>query len=507
MGACCSANSSGKIILIYKSREKELNKRPKSLQELKDLAKKKFKELKSEKIALHINGNFLRSDKDVLSLYSKSHTVSRIEIAIFNPDMESNSVDSCFILTSGDFSCMAFRTNLNLVMTSSKVITSPEKALNAQAEVELDPKKFFYRSPALCFALVAVKNEMQRESLQLASKEIRIDDVVYINNSMVKVTNVDPYKLSYEFDALPGLPIIKDGRVVGMHLTRNTGVKTQAIISELQSVSEHHMFSEKINLLLAQVVFYGDLPSLTTRFYIIYTLKSGGLTSFNTATHEFKNFDLSLPKNAKIAQAQTGVYIIGGTLDGFGCKNAFYFDTYTEKLNKKSDMISSRHSHTVIANESFIYAISGYGSLGLSRECEIYDIENEKWSSIEPLETPRANASAAIFKNAVYVAGGDLNSGECCKYIEKYTSSSWSTLSLRIPERISNIKILCDNRNLLVLGKSLWALDGKEWKVQTKEVDPLPGIHAVCLDSKVFAFIAPTIVFINQKNEWEPVSI
>lgn len=378
MGNCTSnGNPNVSLTLVYKSIQKKCYRIPKSLIELETFAKQNFKNLRTQKLCFHADGKIMKRDKDLITLQNKNPKMV-CEIEIETTDMTSNYNSSCFSIRQDKTVFKSFLTNLNIVMTTTKAISTPDAALKAKIGIELDPKKFFYRSQALCFTLIGTKTNKDIKVLPMVSINIKDDERAYIDNYIVTLKNVDPYRFTYSCKAAPGTPIIKDEKVVGMHISVDSGLKMQAVISELQLVSRMHFFSSEIDFLLSQVVFHDDYPSLMTRFHMIYSLNVGGLSSFNVVKNEFKNFILPLNKNTKLAQALSGVYLLGGVKNSLPDDSVHYFDSYTQALTQKPNMLLPRHSHAVAASELFVYAISGYASIGLTRDCEVYDIKSNK---------------------------------------------------------------------------------------------------------------------------------
>ena len=87
---------------------------------------------------------------------------------------------------------------------------------------------------------------------------------------------------------------------------------------------------------------------------------------------------------------------------------------------------------SVVFNDN-IYALGGnfknyYSGNRILRSCERYNSQSNHWATIDSMNIARRNASAAIYNNCIYIAGGLNEYGVTERSVEKYDfqSKTWS---------------------------------------------------------------------------------
>ena len=60
--------------------------------------------------------------------------------------------------------------------------------------------------------------------MPIVSLILKPGDQILIANTDSTVISIDPFSITYKGDFIPGSPITKDNKVVGMHIAKNTGV-------------------------------------------------------------------------------------------------------------------------------------------------------------------------------------------------------------------------------------------------------------------------------------------
>ena len=114
------------------------------------------------------------------------------------------------------------------------------------------------------------------------------------------------------------------------------------------------------------------------------------------------------------------------------------------------------HRHAVCATKNHIYVLGGYRnntySQNSGKECEMYDIQQNKWSSFPSLKVSRLGAAAVAHNNQVFVFGGYddvfLASAECCNIEEK----KWKGISEMTVARSDMQAVVWNSDTIAVLG-------------------------------------------------------
>jgi len=85
-------------------------------------------------------------------------------------------------------------------------------------------------------------------------------------------------------------------------------------------------------------------------------------------------------------------------------------------------MKRQRANHAICILQNSVYVIGGYDGTVFLRDCERYDVEQERWVDVATLNNPCAFASACSFNdNCIYKFGGvDNKSNNYVGKIEKY---------------------------------------------------------------------------------------
>lgn len=133
-------------------------------------------------------------------------------------------------------------------------------------------------------------------------------------------------------------------------------------------------------------------------------------------------------------------YLVGGNTKGHNGGYVNWFDVYNPKTNTWSILENAPnardHFSCVVANNK-IYALGGRHSGGeggvfkpLIADVDVYNFETQHWSNLNnPLPTPRAAPSVALFNNELFVMGGEgTKKGPAYKLVEAYSLNTqiWS---------------------------------------------------------------------------------
>lgn len=82
-------------------------------------------------------------------------------------------------------------------------------------------------------------------------------------------------------------------------------------------------------------------------------------------------------------------------------------------------------------DRKFIYAFGGKDGHKDLKLCEKYNVEDDEWTVITPMEIGKSEASACIVNSEfIFVIGGHIHDYGCFNDIDKYsiTDNSWSTI-------------------------------------------------------------------------------
>mmetsp|Transcript_5073 Transcript_5073/g.7659 ORF Transcript_5073/g.7659 Transcript_5073/m.7659 type:complete len:504 (-) Transcript_5073:61-1572(-) len=499
MGACCGTQPIQKDLKVkYEDQTKTLKPAPSTVEVLKESVSKLFPDLEEFNVST-VNNQTL-TDQTLQKLVKSQNP----EVYVRKKDLEElvDLSGGIVQLKHNGTEHLGFVTNLNLLMTTNKVLPTKDSALKVDSEYPLDPETFFYSNKALFFSLVALKSNIHSELLPIVSKQIKPGDTLICSNSSLEVRQVTPYSFSYVGEFMPGSPLLLDGKVVGMHTSKNNGLNIQALIQELQSVSSVHTFSKKINELLDSIVFQ-DIPiSPQERFNYIYGPAQSGLTCFNTKLNEVKQISVEVPKQGSLCQSATGVYITGGLVESAPTDTTYFFDTYTATLIKKKSMVSKRAQHASAISNTHLYAISGRNENELTNECEALDLKKNVWYPIYPTNIARVGHSATYYAECVYVVGGTKLNGEPAQEIEKFNGETWEVLSIKPPEVLSSLKVLSGKLELMLLGTHLWEFLEGEFKQLSSQREELPGEHSVYHKGHIYSF-SPTSLLVWDGSFWK----
>ncbi len=108
------------------------------------------------------------------------------------------------------------------------------------------------------------------------------------------------------------------------------------------------------------------------------------------------------------------LYISGGHLRSKPSDAFLVYDANTNLLTKLADMLTARHSHSMLYHQDFIYAIAGN-----INNCEKYDMKAMKWSKMPSLiSDDRNNPILFIHGNFLYAFFGIVK-GEYSDTIER----------------------------------------------------------------------------------------
>lgn len=130
------------------------------------------------------------------------------------------------------------------------------------------------------------------------------------------------------------------------------------------------------------------------------------------------------------------IYAIGGS-DGIKTlSTVLSWSLRTGQSYILASMIESRCFHSAVLCGRSIIVCGGKNDRERLRSCELYDIENNRWSRFASLNVPRSDAAACLFREKIYIAGGvdifTLSSVE----VYSFRAKSWTMINfMNVPRR------------------------------------------------------------------------
>lgn len=156
----------------------------------------------------------------------------------------------------------------------------------------------------------------------------------------------------------------------------------------------------------------------------------------------------------------------------------FIYNLREGTIKRLPPMSRSRHSFAIAKLNNFIYVCGGKEGLQLRSStlqfCERFDLKNEVWESIAPMNQVRANAEAVVYKNRLYIVGGSVQNDILLDTIEIWDEEkmTWFAFGWNLPLKMSSM-LLLPTDNYVFIGGGNMGLTGtsKKWKVDFSEGD------------------------------------
>ncbi|OTF73855.1 kelch-like protein, partial [Euroglyphus maynei] len=146
------------------------------------------------------------------------------------------------------------------------------------------------------------------------------------------------------------------------------------------------------------------------------------------------------------------IYIIGGS-DGVHCLNmVICLNLIDGKQTVMAPMLETRSFHCAVRyGHRYIIVCGGYNGHERLRSVEMYDSRLDCWRHLPPMQTIRSDASAAIFNDCLYVAGGiDLFPLNSMEYYS-FETNQWTIISFMHIQRRS-FSLIPYNGSLYAIG-------------------------------------------------------
>ena len=149
-----------------------------------------------------------------------------------------------------------------------------------------------------------------------------------------------------------------------------------------------------------------------------------------TITKHTLNIDMNIPKFCRTVATEDGrVFVLGGRdRANVCCDWTLEYKDDTKTLVPRKPMLLKRSDFTpVFCRSGHIYVIGGNDAKIFYKQCEVYDIENDRWMRIANLNIGRDSSASCIFNDRfIYAFSGrtKFDKKEITNTIEKYTITS-----------------------------------------------------------------------------------
>lgn len=166
-------------------------------------------------------------------------------------------------------------------------------------------------------------------------------------------------------------------------------------------------FSDILNQISYSTNYLG--PSFNKN---LYHLKKDSLRILNTRTCDITTVeipDLKPKVSPFILEIPAGILVTGGSTHlGMPQNDVMLIDIETKQIVHRQNLNEKRFYHSGVLFDGHVYIVGGMGSHGLELSIvEKYSIKTDTWETINETISARRTPGVCIFKNYLYVAGGD----------------------------------------------------------------------------------------------------
>jgi len=199
--------------------------------------------------------------------------------------------------------------------------------------------------------------------------------------------------------------------------------------------------------------------------------------------------------------ANDKIYVMGGSLDSLSLEDSRItganqvYDSKSDNWSIASNLINVDSYGSAAATEGFmapakIYCVGGFSAGGFTGRVQAYTLENNSWSLVDSMPTPRAYLSVAVVNDVLYAIGG-FDGANWLNVNEQYTPVGYGTVAPRVqitsPENnktYSDVSLAFTvNRGTDWLGYSLDNHKNVTITAETKLSGLLQGAHNVTIYS------------------------
>lgn len=221
----------------------------------------------------------------------------------------------------------------------------------------------------------------------------------------------------------------------------------------------------------------------------IYVLKGEYMCRLNSTCRISKWTKAANLRHRRVGKIECGVlnhylYVAGGKVVNLDAKTPVvsccseYYHASKNTWIVMRDMVTARYSHVVIGCGDFLYSIGGRGKDGsIMDTMEKFEPNMGMWKSENnPMNRPRADATAVSHCGRIYVLGGEIHPGKITNSVEYYVPlvGTWTIIARMVfPRSCFNAAIFNDK---------LFAVGGSE---EEKEVG-LISVETMNLDNNTW---------------------
>lgn len=156
------------------------------------------------------------------------------------------------------------------------------------------------------------------------------------------------------------------------------------------------------------------------------------LCGFDLFSKKVVNFHIEIPWENRIIQLTGRVFITGGYKNGNSLNDVSEFFEGTKTLISRAPMNNPRHTHSLVrVRKNSFAAIGGY-TYGQMRECEQYDITENAWRQLPPLNEAKQLTGCLMIQGKVLYCFGGKKADGACKTLEELVlgQPQWRVIEL-----------------------------------------------------------------------------
>jgi hypothetical protein len=442
-------------------------------------------------------------------LPNKPNTPGTFRPASGSPDPPSESQGSDFRFILDGSRVTAFQSQGGFSFAFSKVIKSDE-VLQMVEQSDRQLGQFIAYLPQNGVAIFATADGGQNAA-KLECKVLQKGDQVRIGRgSSVPILRVNRQYINYDVASTrtvpPGTPVFSGNNIVGIHDQPGRALSMIWVLTE----AKQNPNQSQISPMLKQVINL-DFTRDEANKSRLYRISGPRLLSYYPDNQESLVHQSDLPENARICIIANGLYISGGLRKGHAVNETYIYDTGLAMLSPRENMSKARSAHCVCFLRPDIYNIGGQDEDPLEL-CEKYSLVRNLSSLVAELPTARIQAGASVFKNMIYVIGGNANGTQqaIIQDIISLTAQGWEAVPHTL-QLTPHIQVAADPSNecLWILGSELikWnpEKEAQKGQSQCKAAQSLHVSH-----SSLFVFSETQAYEVRIKPEpwvWTAISI
>lgn len=155
------------------------------------------------------------------------------------------------------------------------------------------------------------------------------------------------------------------------------------------------------------------------------------------------------------------LYFTGGGISIFKSRNVMSVAIKNDFANiEKPKMLTKRSSHSAVHYKGYLFVISGYAVGNYLKECEVFDLQTEKWDTLPSIPYPDILLSCIAYAplNCLYAFGGSDLERKAVIQVMDFNKLSWRCMSVilpGIPSKIVSFVLDNDSSQIMVVQDNL----------------------------------------------------